>query len=350
MDSPQSVAFSLRDTGSSNTNSPEFVVGLETFKLLQNVRYSLAAVACIILYEWLINLPEEIRLIYPSRWSSVKIGYLLCRYYPLLYYPVVLWAYCGDYQPSFCKKVVRPVHALLAPFHFLGQCVCSLVLLSSLIHGGSSILSKLAVMFMRAYAFSGRNQKVLAVLCSAYIGLIGGDIYLFFVNVPVPHLGEFGLSLPQGGGCFPDYTTAIFGSRIGIAMIGAISLDLLSLGIVIIYCTKNHTGRTPLAGYFLKQGLITFAWISITNVISVIVYFKAHDPFSGLGLPFILVISNILACRLILSLRVHVRPTDTQLSREYSALVHAAFDTESLPQSNDIWVIHDSPAEDNQMA
>lgn len=46
----------------------------------------------------------------------MKIGYLLCRYYPLLYYPVVLWAYCGNYQPSFCKKVVRPVHALLAPF------------------------------------------------------------------------------------------------------------------------------------------------------------------------------------------------------------------------------------------
>ena len=72
-------------------------------------------------------------------------------------------------------------------------------------------------MFMRAYAFSGRNRKVLAVLSSAYICLIGGDIYLFFVSVPVPHLGEFGLALPQGGGCFPDYTTAIFGSRIGVS-------------------------------------------------------------------------------------------------------------------------------------
>lgn len=46
----------------------------------------------------------------------MKIGYLLCRYYPLFYYPVVLWAYCGNHQPALCKIVVRPVHALLAPF------------------------------------------------------------------------------------------------------------------------------------------------------------------------------------------------------------------------------------------
>lgn len=72
-------------------------------------------------------------------------------------------------------------------------------------------------MFKRAYAFSGENRKVLAVLSLAYTCLIGGDIYLFFVNVPVPHLGEFGLVLPQGGGCFPDYTTTIFGSRIGVS-------------------------------------------------------------------------------------------------------------------------------------
>lgn len=52
----------------------------------------------------------------------------------------------------------------------------------------------------------------------------------------------------------------------------------------------------------------------------------------------------------ILSLRAHVRVTDTQLSRDYSALVHAALDIESLPQSNSIWVIHDPPRQDFPMA
>lgn len=55
MDSPQGVALALQDTGSASTGSQEFLVGVETFKLLQNVRYSLAAVACIILYEWFIK-------------------------------------------------------------------------------------------------------------------------------------------------------------------------------------------------------------------------------------------------------------------------------------------------------
>ncbi len=51
----------------------------------------------------------------------------------------------------------------------------------------------------------------------------------------------------------------------------------------------------------------------------------------------------------ILSLRGRVRATDSQLSRDYSALVHAAFPTEPALQSNDIWVIHDSPGQNIPM-
>ena len=53
---PQDVALALRDNSSLDSRgSPESVTGIVLFELLLNVRYSLAAVGCIIVYEWLIK-------------------------------------------------------------------------------------------------------------------------------------------------------------------------------------------------------------------------------------------------------------------------------------------------------
>lgn len=51
-----------------------------------------------------------------KRWSSIKAAYLLCRYYPLIVCPVIMWAYLGNYTATSCERVVRPVNALLTPF------------------------------------------------------------------------------------------------------------------------------------------------------------------------------------------------------------------------------------------
>lgn len=59
---------------------------------------------------------NERRLIHRAPWSSVKLTYLLCRYYPLLYWIVAVWAYCLNHKPRHCKAVLKPIHALLAPF------------------------------------------------------------------------------------------------------------------------------------------------------------------------------------------------------------------------------------------
>ncbi len=53
---PQDVALSLQDnSGLESRGSLESVTGVVLLKLLLNVRYSLAAVGCIILYEWFIK-------------------------------------------------------------------------------------------------------------------------------------------------------------------------------------------------------------------------------------------------------------------------------------------------------
>ncbi len=109
------------------------------------------------------------------------------------------------------------------------------------------------------------------------------------------------------------YQSSIVLTLVLFFKIGAISLDLISLGIVIIvrgsyflsdygihYAMLSIAQRTTPVGPLLpfifsskvsysysglpyhmilcklthRLGLITFAWISITNIISVIVYFK----------------------------------------------------------------------------
>ncbi|KJA28258.1 hypothetical protein HYPSUDRAFT_51624 [Hypholoma sublateritium FD-334 SS-4] len=96
-------------------DSPAYTAGIAIAVFFQSVQYGYVSVLCVVFYEWVANLPDEIRLIYPSDWSTVKIAYFLCRYYPLLYVPVAVWAYCGNYSQAFCDKVALPMYALMAP-------------------------------------------------------------------------------------------------------------------------------------------------------------------------------------------------------------------------------------------
>ncbi|TFK39686.1 hypothetical protein BDQ12DRAFT_711808, partial [Crucibulum laeve] len=249
----------------------------ETFATIQAVRYSLVAAYCLQIYEWFASLHDELILIHNGAWSSVRVAYILCRYYPLTYWAALMWAYVFDHDPIFCSGVVRPVHALLSPFQFLSQ----------------------AIMLMRTYAFSGRSHKVFIILSTAYVFLVGVDIWLFCTDVFPPSEEKFGpyLALVEGTGCFPDYSADLMGIRIGLAMLAAMLMDLLSLIIVLIFCFRRQNGRTPLGRYFLKQGLSSFALLTAVNIIGMCLYFQSHSPSSGIGLPFILVISNLLACR-----------------------------------------------------
>ncbi|KAF5316679.1 hypothetical protein D9619_006225 [Psilocybe cf. subviscida] len=305
---------------------------IETLSLIQAVRYSVVAVMCVLVYEWLANLEDERRLIHCAPWSSVKLSYLLCRYYPLCYWVVALWAYCLNHKPRHCKAVLKPIHALLAPFQFFAQ----------------------AVLFLRAYAFSGRKRWVLAILTVGYLLVIAADTYLFFVAVPVPRLSKFGLILrgTGGSGCFPDYSTKAMGRRIGFAILASTLLDLSSLTIVLWFCFKSHTGETSLARFFLRQGLTAFAWVGAVNIVSTLVYFRARSSASGIGLPFSLIISNIIVCRLILSLRRHTWQNDQLAKGALTTLFWSTIGRgRSLSQSPsvDIWAVPTPPCSNASM-
>ncbi|KJA28256.1 hypothetical protein HYPSUDRAFT_34642 [Hypholoma sublateritium FD-334 SS-4] len=281
-------------------------------------RYAIAAIFGLQVYEWISGLQEEIHLIHRARWTLIKTLYLLCRYYPMALWLVVMWAYVGDHDGDTCSRVARGVHAVLAPCQFFSQ----------------------AVMLMRAYGFAGRSKRVLALLGSFYVGLLGVDIWAFCTHVEIPPPAFYFLfDLFFGGtGCFPNYGSNAMAVRIGASMLAAIVMDFLSLVVVVVFCIHSGWHRdVSLARYFVHQGLTAFAFVSCVSVTTAITFFRPPRYHTGVGIPLILVIPNLVACRVILQLRAQVIPTESELERRHSGLVRDAL----RYHESDSWVIKD---------
>ncbi|KAF9530335.1 hypothetical protein CPB83DRAFT_850726 [Crepidotus variabilis] len=279
---------------------------------INQTRYVIAAALGLQVYEWFAGLEDELRLVHRKGWTLIKILYLLCRYYPLLLWIVIIWAYVADHPKEICDKVVYPVNAILAPCQFFSQ----------------------AVMLMRAFAFSGRNPYVLMVLGSCYLLLVGMGIWTFCTQVAVlpPQL----FWALNGTGCFPNYGDGWMALRLGYTMLAAILMDLLSLIVVAFYCVTNKSRHVSLARYFFSQGLISFILVVLVNCAAAIAYFRPMLHTSGVGIPIAFVISNIVACRVILQLRARVYPTMKQIEQQHSLLIHNALDSRL---NDDSWVM-----------
>ncbi|KAH7928472.1 hypothetical protein BV22DRAFT_1030786 [Leucogyrophana mollusca] len=82
---------------------------------IQVGRNGFVAVYALQVYEWLLMLDDEYTLIHRSAWTSIKVAYLVCRYYPLLVFPFQLWGWMGDHAPRVCQRVIHPLYATLIP-------------------------------------------------------------------------------------------------------------------------------------------------------------------------------------------------------------------------------------------
>ncbi|KAH8992541.1 hypothetical protein EDB86DRAFT_2931772 [Lactarius hatsudake] len=97
-------------------------------------------------YDWVISLDQEVALIYPAPWNSVKAVYLFCRYYPMAIAPFHIWGLVGDHEQRVCESYYLALSAF--------------------------------ILMLRTYAFSGRKTWVLVGLSITYLGLAGVIIWV----------------------------------------------------------------------------------------------------------------------------------------------------------------------------
>ncbi|KAF8902425.1 hypothetical protein CPB84DRAFT_1776053 [Gymnopilus junonius] len=220
---------------SSSINLTEY--GLDDLytvkRSITEARYAIAAMFCLQIYEWTAGMEMEFKMIHKASWTTMKALYLCCRYYPLSVWILITWAYVGDHNVDTCNHFTRLVHALIAPCQFFAQ----------------------AVMLIRAVAFAGQDLRVVVLLGLCYLGLVGIDIWVFCVQVDIPPAILF--TVLGGTGCFPNYGNEGMGLRIGVSMLAATLMDLLSLLVVVLYCLRSRLNRdVSLARYFMNQGMV----------------------------------------------------------------------------------------------
>ncbi|KAJ6485737.1 hypothetical protein C8R45DRAFT_828674 [Mycena sanguinolenta] len=303
----------------------DFPIGpsLNTIQIIRNGVYS---VYCLALHEWL-----EMYAIYLSRWNSIKVAYLLCRYYHLLLWPLVIYAYGGNHTAQTCSKLTQIVTSLFLPMvrDLFPDYIC-------LTERSNCLPQQIytAVMLMRAHAFAGRNIRVLVLLLVFYAALTGINIWFFCFNVDV--MADFVFELFNGTGCFPDYATNKGGEHLVLSQGASLIMDLVSLSIIIIYCLRTRSTRGSLGRLFISQGVSSNSSIVFVSAPSPLCW-RPQGYHNGIGLLYILVISNLMACRIILDLRRKALPTETEILRQHSFLVDQAL------ESSDLWVIEEDP-------
>ncbi|KAN0135334.1 hypothetical protein V8E53_006899 [Lactarius tabidus] len=300
------------------------IEGLNTVVM---ARYSITAAYVVCFYDWIISLDQEIALIYPSPWSSVKVAYLFCRFYSLAIAPFHLWGLLGDHEQGICQSYYHALYACTIPTMFSAQ----------------------FILMARTYAFSGKKKWVLAalsvtffVLASIIVWVTSTKINLFPVFIVEERSGCFAISdqpifrvVPTPNGLEIPSPTSYY--HIGLISILSTSFDGLNMFIMIWHCIRERGTLGPLGQSFLKQGVLVYVVMTALNTLTIGTYFSASisPELKGIGPWFAYVLPSALACRLVLMLRQKASPTETKLRVECSHLVNEALEmipVECLPE------------------
>jgi hypothetical protein len=259
-------------------------------------------------YDWLLCLSDEYLYIHKARWSSIKIAYLFCRYYPLFVWPMMIWGWVGDHTIPVCNKVMLPLHILSSFCPTAAQ----------------------AVFIIRTYAFTGRNKVMLAFLTACWMALYG---YLLWVPIGTFRFYDEWSRNFGNSACFgAPYSRAGNGKdilphgRIDVVAIYHLcnfSFDSMMTVIVLVHCVRSRNIRGPVGKVFVQQGLIAYVMLSAITLPTAALYFGSERGWDSISL-FLTVATCVIACQLILTLKRRANPTPTSQDRELSDIVRGA--------------------------
>ncbi|THV03818.1 hypothetical protein K435DRAFT_238694 [Dendrothele bispora CBS 962.96] len=274
--------------------------------IIASARYSAIAVYTLCVYDWILSIADEYKLIWKAPLTTMKTAYLVCRYYPLLIFPVYLWVWLNNHSQDFCQRALHPLYGAITIFPVSAQ----------------------AVVLMRTYAFTGRERKILYSLCACYLSLAGAEIWLFgywFI------LESSAFQLFGKSGCFANDSGAVglefhYGSATAscVVLFAAFLMDVLMMGTVFMHCLRNRSFEGALGKFFVLQGFAAFVVMSALSLTAAITYAQTARQYDGVVMPFLLMVPDVLACRLILSLRKRVSPTESFFIKEQSRLIRDA--------------------------
>ncbi|KAF9267324.1 hypothetical protein L218DRAFT_681321 [Marasmius fiardii PR-910] len=120
------------------------------------------------------------------------------------------------------------------------------------------------------------------------------------------------------------YSLVIPFSNQGFRQVAAFLIDLFMMIIIVVHCFRIRSTQGRLGRLFLFQGFVVFVLMSTLNIGIAWNYLSTSREFNGVFVPISLTLSNVLACRLTLSLRRQATPSESYQLRMQSEVVGRA--------------------------
>ncbi|KZT37381.1 hypothetical protein SISSUDRAFT_1062842 [Sistotremastrum suecicum HHB10207 ss-3] len=274
---------------------------LSQMSVSRNMAYSGFTV---MIYDWVLTLPDEIKLIWPARWSTVRVIFLVNRYLLPLLLSVDIYVWGGfdlKLTPEFCKVWVTLESFVIISF----------------------FASLHWIVAMRAWALWGRSQLMGSAILTAFI--------LYFVSTCVitgesmAFIGKTVGPIPLVNICFgtlPSYLWAIWCPNL------VFETFIFTITFVKAWRhTRNNLTATPVLSVLYRDGFLYFVFISLASLMNLLTWAIAPAGYVLLAKYFTTSLCQVAGSRLILDLRAVGHRTGWSEEPEQS---HEAL-TKSIP-------------------
>jgi len=295
---------------------------------IQFARYMTVVTYTLQFYDWLICFSDEYQYIHKARWTSVKVAFLVCRYYPLFVYPMYVWALVGNHASSVCEEVWRPLYVLVHLMPMMSQ----------------------MVFIIRTYAFTGSNKFVGVLLVSIWMVFFGIGLWILMAKYDVflqTHkiFGNYACIVddPALSQTKPSEVKVYRLDKMGVYSLGILLFDSVMTSMVIIHCVRFRTTWGPLGKAFIRQGLIAFVTLSSLDLLAAVVLLMPDHQKNGLAV-LRTPTSCVIACRLILMFRRRADPNATSQVQDVSKMAKEALE-EMERELDDSQSDHNRPIE-----
>ncbi|KAF6753322.1 hypothetical protein DFP72DRAFT_902745 [Ephemerocybe angulata] len=222
---------------------------------------------------------EEVRLMWPIPLSSVKVLFFVARYYTLLHLGLSAMQGAPRHASHHLRSGLTP-----------GECTRAFVQL--FISSSMAVLSAEVILYMRVYALSGMNKRLMAYLAIQYL------VHLRLLTPspltvepsPIPNLP-----------CIPIY---IDRSAAGIVFCLSLASTIAIMAIMVYISRRQYRDfESSLISLFFRDGVLYFICLSTLTCANIVSSNVAPPPYKFITLEPQVLSHSILATRMLMHLR-----------------------------------------------
>jgi len=263
--------------------NPQQELQEELFGLLTDARttneLAIAALTAVLL-EHIVNFPDEVKLIWKSRFSISNVAYIWIRYFTLL-------ALCIDI--SFMLKTEWSDH--LCQSFLFGEMVVSTII----------VVSADLILIFRVWILYGRSRRLLYFI----VPLIAAEIIaMIIVGVKtIAPLKQYVHVGPLLGGCYSLEVPRLFTFYAVPPFVTAVLMFLMTAykcGSTLI--ALGHT-RTPIIAVFMRDGVFWFLTLLLVSIVEIVLWDRARPTLAQIPVVPSTAFIAIIGARVVLNIK-----------------------------------------------